>query len=375
MNQEELTYLLALKLTPGIGPVIAQNLIAYCGSPSKIYQLPSGKLMRIPEVGPKTAQGIKNPEALKIAEKEIKWCEKEGIQIIPYTSPDYPALLKQIPDLPLLLFVKGHTPMNAIPWVAVVGTRTPDEYGRESARQISESLTQSGAGILSGLAFGIDMEAHRACLKQGGITAAVLGHGLDKIYPHQHRSLSDKIMEGGGVLISEYISGTKPDAVNFPTRNRIVAGMCRAILVIQAAKTGGALITAKLAFDYDREIFALPGDIHRKASEGCNLLIKDQYARLFLQTQDILDLLRIQENKGMPAQMTSKLQEEGILLSVEEKRLVQLIDSGVQILDELLNAGEWSIARLQGIILAMEVKGIVKMLPGRKVVLSRKIPL
>jgi DNA processing protein len=135
------------------------------------------------------------------------------------------------------------------------------------------------------------------------------------------------------------------------------------------------LITAKLAFDYDREIFALPGDIQRKPSEGCNLLIKDQYARLFTQTHDILDLLRIQENKGIPAQMTSKLQEEGILLSVEEKRLVQLIDSGIQILDELLSAGEWSIARLQGIILAMEVKGIVKMLPGRKVILSRKIPL
>lgn len=373
MNQEELLYLLALRLTPGVGPVIAQNLIAYCGSPSKIYSLAPGKLLRIPEVGPKTATLLKNREVFKIAEQEIKWCEKEGIQIIPYTDLRYPALLKQIPDLPLLLFIKGNTPLNAIPWVALVGTRTPDEYGRSNARQISESLTQSGAGILSGLAFGIDMEAHRACLKEGGITAAVLGHGLDKIYPHQHRALSEKIIEKGGVLISEYISGTKPDAVNFPTRNRIVAGMCRAVLVIQAAKSGGALITARLGFDYDREVFALPGDLGRKASEGCNLLIKDQYARLFTNTQDILELLKIQESTGTPAQATSRLQEEWILLSVEEKKLVHLIESGVQLLDEILGSGDWTIARLQGILLAMEVKGIVKMLPGRKVILCKKI--
>lgn len=372
MNQEELLYLLALRLTPGIGPVIAQNLIAYCGSPSRIYSLPPARLVRIPEVGPKTAILLKNREVFKIAEQEIKWCEREGIRLIPYTDPEYPSLLKQIPDLPLLLFVKGSTPLNAIPWVAIVGTRTPDEYGRLTARQITESLTQSGAGILSGLAFGIDMEAHRACLKEGGITAAVLGHGLDKIYPHQHRSLSEKIIEQGGVLISEYISGTKPDAVNFPTRNRIVAGMCRAILVVQAAKSGGALITAKLAFDYDREVFAVPGDIGRKASEGCNMLIKDQFARLFTNTQDILELLQIQENTGIPAQATSRLQAEGILLSVEEKRLVQLIESGVQLLDEILGSGEWTIARLQGILLAMEVKGIVRMMPGRKVVLCHK---
>jgi DNA processing protein len=367
MNQEEKIALLALRLTPGIGPVIAQNLIAYCGSPLMVHKLPSWKLERIPEVGPKTVATLKNKSTFQVAEKEMLWCEKEGIRVLDYTDPEYPILLKQIPDLPLLLFVKGQASLNLLPWVAVVGTRTPDEYGRSASRKISEQLTQAGAGILSGLAYGVDAEAHRACLHVNGRTAAVLGHGLDIVYPYQHRSLSEKILEGGGVLISEYSSGTKPDAVNFPNRNRIVAGMCRAILVIQAARTGGALITARMGFDYDREVFALSGDINRKFSEGCHHLIKEQIARIFTGPEDILELLKIQEEKGLPSQATAQFQEAGILLSVEEKRIIHAIQSGKETVDDILTAGDWSIARIQALLMAMEVKGLVQMMPGKKI--------
>jgi DNA processing protein len=367
MNQEEKIALLALRLTPGIGPVIAQNLIAYCGSPLSVHKLPSWKLERIPEVGPRTISALKNKEAIVVAEKEFRWCEKEGIRVLDYTEPDYPSLLKQIPDLPLILFVKGDAAMNTWPWVAVVGTRTPDEYGRTTTNKICEQLSEAGAGILSGLAYGIDAEAHRASLHANGITAAVLGHGIDRVYPHQHRALADKIVEGGGLLISEYISGTKPDAMNFPNRNRIVAGMCRAILVVQAAKSGGALITAKMGFDYDREIFAVPADITRKYSEGCHDLIKDQIARVFTGTADILDLLKIQEEKGMPAKATAQFQEAGILLSVEEKRIIHALQSGKDTIDGMLETGDWVISRLQALLMAMEVKGVIKMLPGRKI--------
>lgn len=372
MNQEEIRCLLALRLIAGIGPVTAQNLIAYCGQPSRVFSLPAGKLMRIPEVGAKTVTLLRDREVFRMADQEIEWCARENIHVLPYTSPDYPALLKQIPDLPLVLFAKGNTPLPTIPWVAVVGTRMPDEYGRQLAREISTGLTEAGAGVLSGLAFGIDAEAHRACLKAGGITAGVLGHGLHTIYPWQHHSLADKILENGGVLMTEYVSGTKPDAVNFPNRNRIVAGMCRAVVVVQAAKTGGALITARLAFDYDREVFAIPGDLGRKASEGCNHLIQDQYARIFSSIQDIVDLLKIQERQGIPAMSASHAQENGLLLSVEEKKLLQTVENGTSLLDDLMLQGEWTMARLQGLLLAMEVKGLLKIMPGRRIVLQTR---
>lgn len=369
MQQDDLLYLLALKLTPGIGPVTAQNLIAYCKSPQKVFSIPKGKLLSVPEIGPKTAALIHNKDALLQAEQELKYCHKEGIRVLAYTDPEYPALLKQIPDLPLILFVKGNTPLNQIPWIAVVGTRNPDEYGRNMSKTLCAALTRSGAGILSGLAFGIDQEAHRACLAENGYTAAVLGHGLDRIYPFQHKALSEKILAQGGVLITEYTCGTKPDAVNFPTRNRIVAGMCRAVLVIQAAAKGGALITAKLGFDYDREIFAVPGDLTRRASEGCNDLIRNQYARLIHHPGEILDLLKIQEIQGPPASSAARLQSEGVLLSVDEKRILSELEKGEMILDELAQKLEQNISQMQVQLLALEIKGIVRILPGRKVVL------
>lgn len=370
MTQEDLLHLLALKLMPGMGPVTIQNLISYCKSPSRIFRIPKGKLLQVPSVGPKILEGLHNAESFKIAEKELRYCEQNQIRILSYLDAGYPSLLKQIPDLPVVLFVKGELLLNSIPWVAVVGTRTPDEYGRLHTNRFTETLSRAGTGILSGLAFGVDQEAHRTCIHKQGKTAAVLGHGLDRIYPWHHRSLADKILESGGALITEYISGTKPDAKNFPTRNRIVAGMSRAILVMQAAKSGGALITAKLGFDYDRDVFALPGDLGRKASEGCNLLIQDQIANVLSSPQQILEILSIQEVKGHPAALTAKMQEAGIPISVEEKRIMRLLEGGSIGFDVLAEKCDHPIVYLNTLLLTMELKGILRMLPGRQVCLN-----
>jgi len=367
MLQEELLYLLALKFMPGIGPITAQNLIAYCKSPSRVFQIPKGKLLRVPEVGKRTIQNLENKEVFKSAEKELKYCEQENIRIIAYTDPEYPLLLKQIPDLPLVLFVKGRLNLNCVPWVAVVGTRRPDEYGRITTRQMVEPLCEAGAGIVSGLAFGIDQEAHRACLQQKGVTAAVLGHGLGMIYPYHHKGLSEKIIESGGALITEYPHTTQPDAPNFPSRNRIVAGMSRAVLVIQAAVSGGALITAKLGFDYDREVFAIPGDLNRKTTEGCNGLIQNQVARLLQNPSEILELLQVQEQIRTPHTHTAYARTEGLLLSVDEKRMLQYLENAPLPLDELAQSSGQSIPRLQAQLLALEIKGLVRILPGRMV--------
>jgi DNA processing protein len=370
MNQEELLHMMALKLMPGMGSITIQNLISYCKSPSRVFRIPRGKLLQVPAVGPKVLDGMQHTDAFRVAEQELRYCEDHNIRILSYLDYGYPSLLKQIPDLPILLFVRGTLDLNSIPWVAVVGTRTPDDYGRSQTIRITESLSRSGTGILSGLAFGIDQEAHRTCLHEQGTTAAVLGHGLDRVYPWHHRSLADKIVESGGALITEYISGTKPEAVHFPSRNRIVAGMSRAILVMQAANTGGALITAKLGFDYDRDVFAIPGDLGRRASEGCNQLIKDQIASVLSHPQQILDILSIQEAKGHPAAITAKMQAAGVSISVEEKKVMRMLESGSVSFDILAEKCDHPIVYFNTLLLTMELKGIIRMLPGRMVCLN-----
>ena len=365
MHKDSLQSLIALRLTYGVGPVALQHLLAYCPNPQNIYKLSKSRLMRIPEIGEKTASAILQKNHFKTAESEINWCEEKGIRIISYLDAEYPAWLKEIPDLPILIFVKGNMRINSVPWIAVVGTRTPDIYGKKMAEEFTRQLISSGVGILSGLALGIDAEAHKSALQNKGITAAVLGHGLDRIYPWRHAKLAEQICDSGGCLITEYLSGTPPDAVNFPSRNRIVAGICKAVLVIQAAQTGGALITARLAFDYNREVFAIPGQIGQKYSEGCNHIITKQIAQLVQTPSDILEQLGWKENT--PPLPLPKIQKAEIPLHPDEKKLILLLEEGDISIDTLSEKSGFPISQLQSRLLSMEIRELIRFLPGKKI--------
>ena len=261
MNQRNL-YLLALALTKGLGPVSVKNLIAYCGSAKAVFDSPKGRLRRAPGIGETASRLVKESRNLQRAESEMNFCLREGIDMITYLDEDYPNRLKFIHNAPLILFKKGAVNLNAQPNIAIVGTRKSTDYGRELTEIFSSFFAQKGINVVSGLAYGIDITAHKIVLKEKGITTAVLAHGLDRIYPGKHYYKAQEMLEKGGIL-TEYLTGTDPDAPHFPARNRIVSGISKAVIVIEAAEKGGALITAKLAFDQNREVYAIPGRVGR----------------------------------------------------------------------------------------------------------------
>jgi DNA processing protein len=370
-KKESIQALLALKATDKIGPVTIKNLVAYCGSPIQVLKTTKGKLLKIPEVGEKTAaMVVQATKHLANAEKELNWAEKQKIRVWSYLDAEYPDMLRHIPDLPVVLFSKGRLLPGEKTGIAVVGTRKPTEYGKKTAIELSAKLAEAGVNIVSGLAYGIDYEAHRATVKHNGITTAVLGHGLDRIYPAKHTLLSEKIIESGGCLLTEYPSGTNPDAVNFPSRNRIVAGLCKATIVIEAASTGGALITARQAFDYDREVYAVPGNLDSPFSEGCNRLIKDNIARIFTTVQDLFTDLGLQES-GLPTPDGFKEKSKSLPpLSGDEHSIVEALRNGSLLIDLIAEKTGIPFSRLNAVLLALEFKGIIQQFPGKKFKLS-----
>jgi DNA processing protein len=360
MASIENQYLLALLATEGVGPVKARNLIAYCGSAEQVFKTPPGKLQTIPDIGPRIAAALAKGVSLARAEKELVFCERQHIRLLTFSDADFPNYLKQDPSLPLALFVKGTLDFNDRVALAVVGTRKPTEYGRQQAQRFAEHFALVGANVVSGLAYGIDIVAHKATLALGGITTAVLGHGLDRIYPAQHLSVADRIVESGGALVSEFLSGTKPDPKNFPARNRIIAGLSRATLVVEAAESGGALITARMAFDLNREVFAIPGALDQPSFAGCNTLIQQQLAKLTTKPEDILADLDLIATRTQPREDPRKV------LSAQEYSIWEkLMPSDGVGLDALAETLRLPIPALVSTLLELEFKGFVRQLPGR----------
>jgi DNA processing protein len=358
---EDLIYKIALTLVPGVGSVNGKNLVAYCGGVKSIFMEKKHALLKIPGIGEQTVNAIINHNVFDRAESEVKFIEKYKISPLFYLDKEYPSRLKQCHDSPLMLYYKGVAQLNAPKIVALVGTRKATEYGRDICRKIVEGLVENNVLIVSGLAYGIDTWSHKAALDNNLETVGVLGHGLDRIYPFSNRALAEKMTDKGG-LLCEYMSNTKPDRENFPMRNRIIAGMCDAVVVVEAGETGGALITADIANSYNRDVFAVPGRIGDPHSEGCNKLIKINKAALIQSSKDISYLLNWDEKK----QKKPVQQQLFPVLNADEELVVTVLkENGDLEIDTLLEHTKMQPSKAASVLLKMEFDGILRCLPGK----------
>jgi len=290
MNSEKI-YQIALTLVPKVGDVAAKKLIAYCGGAEPVFKESKKALLLIPGIGPAIANSIVSQDLLSAAEFELKFMEQNDIKPIYFMEDDYSFRLRQCGDAPIMLYTKGSINLNAKRIISIVGTRRATDYGKQMTDKIIEGLSDlNDIVVVSGLAYGIDIAAHKACLKYNVPTMGVLAHGLDRVYPQLHTQVAREMQDQGG-LLSDFMSGTKPDRENFPKRNRIIAGLSDATLVVEARKKGGALITADIANSYSRDVFAVPGRVGDENSEGCNQLIRRNQAALIQSSNDICYLM------------------------------------------------------------------------------------
>jgi len=357
-----LLHQIALTMLTDVGDLTAKKLIAYCGGVEAVFSESVNSLRKIPNISSKVIQSIKNQKVFSEAEKEINFIEKNNITPLFYLDKSYPQRLKACNDGPILLYSKGNANFNAERSIAIVGTRQASEYGLEICNEIVSDLGGSDTLIVSGLAYGIDACSHRNAVKNSLSTVGVLGHGLDRIYPSQHRELSEQMMHKGGVL-TEFRQGVIPDRQNFPMRNRIVAGMTDATLVIESKARGGSLITAYLAFNYNRDVFAIPGRPKDKNAIGCNNLIKNNVAQLVLSSNDIKKALNWDDNESV----NSVQKQLFIDLDENEQKVVDVMsfDTDIQIDKISIDCG-LSMSKTAVVLLNLEFKGVVKTLPGKQ---------
>ncbi|MDP4239280.1 MAG: DNA-processing protein DprA [Bacteroidota bacterium] len=365
MNDETLKYKIGITLIKGIGNNLAKNLIAYVGSVEGVFKEKQQSLAKIPGIGEILSKEIISQNVLKRAEQEIEFIRKNKIQTNYFTDPDYPYRLKECPDSPILIYSKGKCNFNDGKFIGIVGTRNATETGKENCKKLISDLESALQTIVvvSGLAYGIDICAHKAALESGLSTIGVIGHGLDRIYPAVHRPIAVKMLEKGA-LVTEYLSQTIPDRQNFVQRNRIIAGLCDAIVIVESGVKGGALITAEIANDYNRDVFAFPGRVTDEWSTGCNALIKNNKASLIETAEDLLKFMNWekQDTALTPIVQTSLFQD----LSEKEKELFSTLrqnPEGIQV-NELAIQLEKPVSKISSLLLEMEFKGLVKCLPG-----------
>lgn len=358
-----LLHQIALSCLPGIGSVLARNLISYCGDAEAVFELKSKQLAQISGIGPKTVPLIKNyTAALKRAEKELDFIDKYKIKTFFLTDTDYPKRLRNCPDAPVILYFKGNADLNVRRVLSIVGTRNATDYGREICKTLIEDIKVHQPLIISGLAYGIDSSAHKESLKYEISTVGVLAHGLDRIYPAQHRNMAEKMLECGG-LITEFMSGTIPDRENFPKRNRIIAGLSDLTIVVEANIKGGALITAELANSYNRDVFAYPGRVNDEFSQGCNFLIKTNRANLMTKVSDLEYIMGWTREPEMIQQTQLSLP---INLTADEQIVIDVLRSKGSIgIDDLAISTGFQQSRLVVTVLGMEMQGTIISLPGK----------
>lgn len=363
IKMSEWLYRIGLTLIPGIGDVLAKNLVSYCGSPEAVFREKRSKLLKIPGIGQVLSNMVSNADVLKYAEKELKFIEKYKITPLFYTDAAYPKRLKNCHDSPVVVYYKGNADLNAARVLSVVGTRNMTPYGRKQCESMIEELAAHDVLVVSGLAYGVDICAHRACLKHKIPTVGVLAHGLDKLYPATHRSVAEAMLKNGG-LLTDFPSSTIPDKENFPKRNRIVAGMADATVVVESGKKGGSLITADIANSYNRDVFAFPGRTDDEFSEGCNRLVKANKAALVENASDILYMMGWQEHekeKKKPVQKALFID-----LSPDEEALVNVLKEKESAhIDDLCHKAGFSVSKVSAILLSLEFSGVIRSLPGK----------
>ncbi|MEO1652076.1 MAG: DNA-processing protein DprA, partial [Bacteroidota bacterium] len=361
-------YEIALSEVEGVGAVTARQLIAYCGSAQAVFEQSRSRLLKIPNIGEQTIKALQKGQVFEKAESIITESIKKDSRIFCYFQEDYPQRLKQLPDAPLILYYRGKANLNPTISVAIVGTRDASEYGRQVTEALVQDLLPYQALIVSGLAYGIDIAAHRAALQQGLPTLGVMASGLDIIYPALHKASAQQMVQQGGGLVTENSFGVKPDAARFPARNRIIAGLADVVVVVEAKARGGALITAEMANAYHREVFALPGDIKSPTSVGCHNLIKTHKAHLLSKVDDLAYIMNWDlDEKKVNSQM--KIDFEGLDLGTVEKNIYELLESFSReglLVDQIAYKLQLSVAEVNVALLNLEMLGLVKSQPGKK---------
>ncbi|MBI4717113.1 MAG: DNA-protecting protein DprA [Planctomycetes bacterium] len=386
---------LRLHLIPDVGPIRFRRLAAYFGSPEAALAASRGELLRVEGIGPRLAERICAARGSDAAEREVERAAQLGIRIFCTEDAEYPQALKHIPDPPICLYVRGRLEAEDGVALAVVGTRRCSHYGREQATRFGELLAQTGFTVVSGLARGIDSAAHRGALAVGGRTIAVLGNGLASVYPPEHHELAVQIA-GSGAVVSEFPIDTAPAAENFPPRNRIIVGLTLGVLVVEAGRRSGALITARLANEYDREVFALPGRVdHPELTEGSNGLIRDGTAKLVMCLDDVLCELgevgaalrgaalssgsESRRARGQPSSLTGQAAADGGAagaggrdyptrglqrLEGHERAVYEAIAAGAEDVDALCAVTQLDAGRVSSTLTALQLRGLVQQLPG-----------
>ncbi len=358
-----LHFKLALSMIPGVGGVLARNLVAYVGSVEGIFNEPVAKLVKIPGIGEVNARRIREKEVLLRAEKELQFIEKHQVTVYFYLDENYPRRLRSCPDAPVLFFSSGNVRLDAEKVISVVGTRNATEYGRQLCDELIRDLSGRGHDLLviSGLAYGIDIQAHKSALKYQVPTAAVLGHGLDRLYPAAHAKVAQNMLGTGG-LVTDFPSQTKIDPSNFLRRNRIIAGLADAVVVAESGEKGGALVTADIAASYARDVFVFPGRVGDLYSKGCNRLIKNNLAALIESAADLEYFMRWEmTTPGQPVQ-----QQLFVELSTEEQQIGKVLrDNGKMFIDLICQETGLPMGKVSALLLELEFRGVVDALPGK----------
>lgn len=363
MYDENTLYQIALTKIEHVGATTAKNLIRICGSPAQIFKEKKWKLKKIPQLRASAFQNLSDPSALKKAEAELEFVLKNGIRILYFENEDFPWRLKQQVDAPILLYAKGNLISNAERVISVVGTRNITDYGKRLVEDFIAAFQQDAFQIVSGLAYGVDTATHQQCVQMQIQTIGILGHGLDRIYPHANARLAEKMLAQGG-LLTEYGMNTKPDRENFPMRNRIIAGLCDALVVIETGESGGSMITAEIANSYNKDVFAYPGRINDPYSKGCIKLIKEHKAQLLASPTDLISAMNWDVGNDKKQEYQLHLFPD---LKPDEKNLCEILQKlNVAHIDKLYQLSDITPGNLASALLSLEFKGLIRSHPGKR---------
>jgi len=362
MKREDLLHLLALHRTKGFGDIVAKKLIVHCGSAKAVLETKKSTLQKISGIGVHTIRNLQNSVYLKQAEEEIIWADKNDVKIISFFDDDYPERLKQCIDSPIVLFSVGNQQLKNRKCISIVGTRNITSYGREMCEALIEKIRPYNPIIISGFAFGVDICAQRAAVANNLQTIGVLAHGFDRIYPEIHKQFMAPIEKNGG-FITEFWKGDKPLRGHFLQRNRIIAGLSQATIVIESASRGGSLVTADIANSYSRDVFAYPGRTSDQFSKGCNELIKSHKAAIITSADDIIKTLNWDTQTSAPVIQKQLFIE----LNPEEQQLYDfLLKQGKSILDTIALQNGFTIQKTVNILFNLELQSVVRPLPGKQ---------
>ena len=358
---------LSLHMIPRLGNTVICRLVERFGDPERVFDATIPDLLKIVGMKPEVARNIAGRASIQSAEEEFRKVEEQGARIISFADPSYPELLRQIHNPPIVLYAKGKEFPKERRSIAIVGSRNPTHYGFDAAESFGFDFACRGVTVISGMARGIDSAAHRGCLRGGGFTVAVIGTGIDVVYPSENKTLFKQIAENG-MILSEFPMGSPPEPWNFPIRNRIISGLCEGIVVVEATKKSGSLITASLALEQNREVFAVPGSIHSFKSTGTHHLIK-QGACLAEKADDVLEELGFSgklAKGGNPEESNSDLSPA---LDAREKTIYECLGDYPVHMDEIMRKGKLQAGEAASILMEMELKGLIKQLPGKMFVL------